>query len=232
MKVALYARVSTEDKGQNPENQLDILRGIAKREGLEVYREYVDYASGKDPNRPQFQMMREAAKRREFEAIYAVRLDRIMRSVTHLNALLQEMKQYRVSLRFSDMVFDYDNPSSMLVFQVLAAIAEWERGIISARTREGLQHAKNQGKKLGRSYRDDLPIQEILSLRNEGASWNQISERYGIPVSTLRDHVKRATENVPPISQGADNGGCNSKAFVYKDPDVRQTAVSRRGSEQ
>ena len=156
MKVALYARVSTEDKGQNPENQLDILRGIAKREGLEVYREYVDYASGKDPNRPQFQMMREAAKRREFEAIYAVRLDRIMRSVTHLNALLQEMKQYRVSLRFSDMVFDYDNPSSMLVFQVLAAIAEWERGIISARTREGLQHAKNQGKKLGRSYRDDL----------------------------------------------------------------------------
>lgn len=198
MKVALYARVSTDDKGQNPENQLDILREMVGREGCEVFEEYVDYASGKDANRPEFKRMLEAAKKKQFDEIWAVRLDRIMRSVTHLNAVLQELKQYHVNLRFTDMSFDYNNPSNMLVFQVLAAIAEWERGIISARTREGLNHARNRGKKLGRDYRDDVPIEEVLVLRSAGASWKEISKKYGVPVSTLRDHVKRVAENVPP----------------------------------
>lgn len=47
-KVALYARVSTDDKGQDPYNQMDIIRPIAERRGYVIVGEYVDYASGRD----------------------------------------------------------------------------------------------------------------------------------------------------------------------------------------
>ncbi len=150
----------------------------------------MDFASGKDGNRPQFKQMREAALKRKFDAILAVRLDRIMRSVTQLNSLVEELSSHGVSLEFTDMSFDYKNPSSMLVFQVIAAIAEWERGIISTRTREGMAHARKKGKHVGRASRDDIPIQEVIKLRNSGASWKDISEKYGIPASTIRDRVK------------------------------------------
>jgi len=57
MQTALYARVSRVDKDQNPENQLLKLRSFAERHQWFVYREYVDYASGAKPSRPQFDDM-------------------------------------------------------------------------------------------------------------------------------------------------------------------------------
>ncbi len=190
MRVALYARVSTDDKGQDPDVQLGILRALAAREGPEVVGEYVDHASGKDGNRPQFKQMREAALKGRFDAIMAVRIDRIMRSVMHLNNLVQELSSHNVSLIFTDMTLDYRNSSSMLVFQVIGAIAEWERGIISTRTREGMANARNKGKHVGKASRDDIPIQDVIDLRKNGASWRDISKKYGIPASTIRDHLK------------------------------------------
>ncbi len=194
MRVALYARVSTDDKGQDPEVQLQILRDLAAREGYEVVGEYVDHASGKDGNRPQFKQMREAALKGRFDAIMAVRIDRIMRSVVHLNTLVQELREKKVSLIFTDMALDYNKSGDMLVFQVIAAIAEWERGIISTRTREGLAHARVKGKHVGRASRDDIPIKDVMDLRRRGASWRDISERFGIPASTIRDRVKRYSQ--------------------------------------
>src|SRR5215470_6562936 len=56
-KIALYARVSTKDKGQDPENQLHILREFAQVQGWKIAHEYVDHVSGKSSDRAQFQQL-------------------------------------------------------------------------------------------------------------------------------------------------------------------------------
>ena len=77
MRVALYARVSTKDKGQDYENQLIQLRAFAKSQGWDVVSEYVDKASGKRSDREQFQKMFAAASRREFDVLLFWSLDRL-----------------------------------------------------------------------------------------------------------------------------------------------------------
>lgn len=191
MKVALYCRVSTEDKGQETGVQLKILKEIADSRGYEIVAVYEDHASGKDPNRPQFKDMMAAARKHQFDAIMAVRIDRIMRSVTHLNNILQELKEYNVQLIFTDMNLDLSNTSNRLIFNIVGSIAEWERQIISVRTKEGLAFAKKEGKALGRTTRDDVPISDVLRMRKEGKGWGTISKELGIPQSTLRDHVSK-----------------------------------------
>ena len=191
MKVALYCRVSTEDRGQDTGVQKKILTELAESRGYEIVAVYEDHASGKDPNRPQFKDMMAAARKHRFDAVMAVRIDRIMRSVTHLNNILQELKEYNVQLIFTDMNLDLSNPSNKLIFNIVGAIAEWERQIISTRTKEGLAFAKKKGKVLGRNRRDDIPLSDILRMRSEGVGWGTISKTLGIPQSTIIDHVRK-----------------------------------------
>lgn len=194
MKVALYCRVSTEDK-QETGVQLRILDLMAKDRGYEVVSIYEDHASGRDPNRPQFKEMMAAARKHKFDAIMAVRIDRIMRSVAHLNYVLQELKEYNVKLVFSDMDLDLSNPNNKLIFDIIGSIAEWERQLLSTRTKEGLAYAREKGKVLGRSRRDDIPISDVLRMRQEGMGWGTISKQLKIPVSTLRDHVSKVNRS-------------------------------------
>ena len=196
MKVALYCRVSTEDRGQDTGVQKKILTELAESRGYEIVAVYEDHASGKDPNRPQFKDMMAAARKHRFDAVMAVRIDRIMRSVTHLNNILQELKEYNVQLIFTDMNLDLSNPSNKLILNIVGAIAEWERQIISTRTKEGLAFAKKKGKVLGRNRRDDVPLSDILRMRSEGMGWGTISKTLGIPQSTIIDHVRKWEKEV------------------------------------
>lgn len=190
-RVALYARVSTLDKGQDPYNQMDIIRGIAERRGYEIVGEFADHASGKDGNRPEWQKVMDLARRHRIDAIMALRLDRVMRSVQHLCRVIEDLKDYRVRLLFSDMEFDPKSPNSVLTINILSSIAQWEREMLSARTREGLDRRRRQGVVLGRRTRTDIPVEDIARMRTEGLSWREIEARTGIPSPTIRAHMKR-----------------------------------------
>jgi DNA invertase Pin-like site-specific DNA recombinase len=65
-RIAIYARVRTKNKGQDPENQLQKLREFAKAQGWEIVREYVDRVAGKTPERTQFKKLSQGASRRQF----------------------------------------------------------------------------------------------------------------------------------------------------------------------
>ena len=79
MKVALYARVSTRDKGQDTENQLSQLRAFVATQGWTVAHEYVDRATGKHSDREQFQRLFEDTSRRKFDLVLFWSLDRFSR---------------------------------------------------------------------------------------------------------------------------------------------------------
>src|SRR5947208_14477785 len=67
LRAGLYARVSTEDRGQDPETQLRPLREYAERRGFVVVGEFVDHASGTTESRPRYQRLLEASRKRELD---------------------------------------------------------------------------------------------------------------------------------------------------------------------
>jgi DNA invertase Pin-like site-specific DNA recombinase len=90
-RVAIYARVSTLDKGQDPETQLLALRAYAARRGFVPASEYVDYASGRRDDRPQYQALLGAARKRHIDVVLVWRYDRFARST---QALVQALNEF------------------------------------------------------------------------------------------------------------------------------------------
>lgn len=150
MRVALYARVSTDDKGQNPETQLSKLRSVAQARNYEIIEEYVDFRSGKDDNRPELKRLLENAKAGKFQLVMVTKLDRMMRSTQNMLSILQRLESWGIAFECSDQEIDTKTPAGRLLFTVLSAIAEFERELISSRVKDGMARAKAEGKHVGR----------------------------------------------------------------------------------
>jgi len=152
MKVALYARVSTKDKGQDTENQLEQLRKFAESQNWPIVREYVDKATGKRSDREQFQQMFEAASRREFDLVLFWSLDRFSREgVLETLNHLQRLQSYGVGYRsFTEQYLDSCGVFKDAVLSILATIAKQERIRISERVTAGLAKARKAGRIGGR----------------------------------------------------------------------------------
>ena len=146
MKVALYARVSTDDKGQNPENQLAALRTRAQREGWEVVREYVDFASGGDSNRPEFQRMLGEAAQRRFDVLLCWKLDRFSREgILHTLTYLERLRKAGVRFVSDTEPFFDTGAAGEVVLAVLAWAGSYERENTSKRIKLAFQRKKNLG---------------------------------------------------------------------------------------
>jgi DNA invertase Pin-like site-specific DNA recombinase len=190
-KVALYARVSTHDKEQDPENQLIKLRDFVERRGWVVYGEFIDMRSGAQSTRPELDRMLKAAKAHWFDAIVIVRIDRLGRSVRNLHNLLAELQHSGVALICTDQDIDTSNPTGKLLFTVLGAVSELELDLIRDRTKDGLARAKAQGKRLGRPP-NPARTDDILRMRREGLSLRQIGQRLGISHQGVKQRLRRA----------------------------------------
>src|SRR5688572_31965755 len=83
-RAALYARVSTDDKGQDPETQLRQLRDYAERRGFTVAAEFVDFASGTRNDRPHYKRLMEVARKRQVDVVLVWCYDRFARSTQAL----------------------------------------------------------------------------------------------------------------------------------------------------
>jgi DNA invertase Pin-like site-specific DNA recombinase len=180
MNVALYGRVSTKDKGQNPEMQLTELREFAVKRGWQIVGEFVDIGvSGSKDHRPQLDAMMRLAQARKVDVIVCWKLDRFGRSLRHLVDALAELKAVGcafVSLRDN---LDLTTPAGRMMFHVIGAMAEFERELIRERVKAGLAHARSKGQRLGRPKikRDrDKDAKIIRQMRAEGDSYGEIAE--------------------------------------------------------
>jgi len=142
---ALYARVSTEE--QHPEIQIDLLKKYAESHGIHVVKVYVDRVSGVKSSRPALNDMLFDMRKGLFSCIIIYKLDRLGRSLQHLINICEELNHKNIDLIVTSQNIDTRTPSGKLLFHILGAIAEFERELISERTRMGLKHAKNVGKR-------------------------------------------------------------------------------------
>ncbi len=203
MRVALYARVSTLN-GQHPEMQLSELREYAARRGWKIVGEFVDEGvSGSKESRPQLNRLMAEARRRRFDAVLCWKIDRFGRSLKHLVNALADLDAYGVAFVSLKDNLDLSTPSGRLMFQIIGAMAEFERALCQERVRAGLKNARANGKTLGRP-RTMVDAAQIASLRASGASWQRISQQLGIGVGTACRALQQASKN--PAESAAVSG--------------------------
>src|SRR2546426_11634121 len=193
-RVAIYARVSTVDKGQDPETQLVGLREYATRRGFELVGEYVDYASGRRDDRPHYRRLMEAARKRHLDIVLVWRYDRFARSTQALVQALQEFQRLRVDFISYQENIDTTTPQGELIFTVMASLAQFERALISERVKAGMARAKAQGKPISRAPIAEELQARIAALYAEGCSIHQISKQLGIGYGTAWNYVQHAKE--------------------------------------
>jgi DNA invertase Pin-like site-specific DNA recombinase len=202
MRVALYARVSTLN-GQHPEMQLAELREYASRRGWQAVGEYTDEGvSGSKESRPQLNRLMADVHRRKFEVVLVWKIDRFGRSLKHLVNSLADLDAYGVAFVSLRDNLDLSTPSGRLMFQIIGAMAEFERALIQERVRAGLKSARARGRRLGRP-RVAVDAAQIVQLRASGASWSEISQQLGIGVGTAHRAYQQASKNptnLPPAS--------------------------------
>lgn len=155
MKVAIYARVSKDN--QDIVSQETICKEYCERAGHEVFAIYQDDGiSGMKTSRPAFNRLMDDMRHYKFRGVVVTKLDRMGRSLQHLLSIIDEMRLKGVHLIVITQNIDTTTSQGIFQLQVLGAFAEFERNIISERTKEGLRFSKNRGK-VGKRGPDKKP---------------------------------------------------------------------------
>lgn len=145
MKVAIYARVSTEE--QTLSTQINICREWVEKNDHEIFKVYADVISGTKSSRPFFNKLLDDLRHYNFRMVVVTKLDRLGRSLQHIISVLDEFKVKSVEFVAVTQNINTSSATGRLQWQIMGAFAEFEREIISERTKEGLRYAKNVGKR-------------------------------------------------------------------------------------
>jgi DNA invertase Pin-like site-specific DNA recombinase len=192
MRVAIYARVSTKDKGQDIENQLHQLREFAERHGT-IYKEYTDQESGGKAERAEFKTLLLEAYQKKFDLVVFWRLDRFSREGALATLrYLKELKDHGVNYKsFTEPYLDSLGPFGDVIVSMLATIAAQDLIKISENTKAALAKKKAAGVKLGTPSKSQEQIAQIRRLKSGGMSNYAIGKSMGISASTVAKYLAR-----------------------------------------
>jgi DNA invertase Pin-like site-specific DNA recombinase len=156
LKVALYARVSTNDRDQNPETQLRPLREhVGTLSEIVIVGEFVDKASADDlRGRRAWRSLLELALKRDLDLIVVWRLDRAFRSVVDGATTLQTLRSAGCGIRsLQEPWIDTTTPIGEAMYHITIAWAQLEKRQLTERVKAGMDRARAEGKNLGRPVR-------------------------------------------------------------------------------
>lgn len=176
-----YARVSTDDQN------LHLQRDALEKAGCQVI--YEDKASGKSTERPELEVCLKAL--RSGDTLVVWRLDRLGRSLGDLVKLVTTLEEQKIGFESLQEKIETTSASGKLVFHVFAALAEFERNLISERTRAGLKAARARGRLGGRKPKlKQKDIREIKALlKDPNIPVSDIAKRFGVSRTTIYNRV-------------------------------------------
>jgi DNA invertase Pin-like site-specific DNA recombinase len=194
-RIAIYARVSTGDKGQDPGSQLLQLRRWCESMGYPVVGEYVEHESGAKAagQRREYARLFADAARRKFDMVLVWALDRFSRAgMASTIADLQRLNSYGVAFHsYSEPHLSTDNELVRdVLLAVLSSLAKLERQKISERTRAGLERARANGKRLGRPQLSARKQEKLRMALDARQSWHAASLETRIPYSTVKKYAR------------------------------------------
>lgn len=190
--MALYARVSTTDKGQDVALQLIELQNYATQRGWSATA-YVDQGiSGAMSRRPALDDLLAAARRRKIDVVVVWRLDRLGRSLSHLLHILNEFETVGVAFVSLKEAIDMTTATGRLMAQLLGAFAEFEREIIRERVRAGIENARRKGVKIGRKGISTAEKERVLEafLANPEFSVRALARETGVSASSVHRIIR------------------------------------------
>ena len=200
MRVALYFRVSTEDQTTEPQ-RLELL-AYCERRGWADVTEFTDVISGAKFARAGLDAMMAGIRKHAFDVLVCVKMDRLGRSLAHLAQLLGEIQTHGVAFIATSQGIDTtsSNPAATLQMHVLMVVAEFEKAIISERTKAGLAVARarlaSEGRGLGRIRREWTAAERDLIQTWEGTVAG-LAKALGCSVGKAHATL-RACEEVAP----------------------------------
>jgi DNA invertase Pin-like site-specific DNA recombinase len=190
MRVALYARVSTKDKGQDTENQLHQLRAFAEQHGT-IYQVYTDQESGGKADRTEFKHLLLAAYQQKVDLVVFWRLDRFSREGALATLrYLKELKDHGVNYKsFTEPYLDSLGPFGDVIVSMLATIAAQDLIKISENTKAALAKKKAAGVQLGTPSKSTEIIVQVRQLKASGASNQAIARGLKMAPSTVAKYL-------------------------------------------
>ena len=194
MRAIGYVRVSTEEQalmGVSLDAQEEKIRAYCVAKEWDLIRVVRDSGfSAKDLNRPGIQEIISGCKRKEFDVVVILKLDRLTRSVKDLGYLVEDVFQ-KNDVAFSSLQDNFDTATAngRMVMNILATLAQWERDIISERTRDAMQFMKKDLKLIGAipfgydcsngslsiNPEEAIVVQKMAALRKKGRSYQKIA---------------------------------------------------------
>jgi DNA invertase Pin-like site-specific DNA recombinase len=191
-----YMRVSKADGSQTTDLQRDALMAA----GLDADSLYEDRASGKKDDRPQLAACLKALRHEDTLVVW--KLDRLGRDLRHLVNIVHGLTERGIGLKVltgQGAAIDTTTASGKLVFGIFAALAEFERELISERTLAGLASARARGRNGGRPYKM-TPAKlrlAMVSMGKPGTKVGDLCAELGITRQTLYRHVSPTGELRP-----------------------------------
>jgi DNA invertase Pin-like site-specific DNA recombinase len=190
MRVAIYARVSTKDKGQDTENQLHQLRAFAEQHGP-IYKVFTDQESGGKADRTEFKTLLLEAYQQKFDLVVFWRLDRFSREGALATLrYLKELKDHGVNYKsFTEPYLDSLGPFGDVIVSMLATIAAQDLIKISENTKAALAKKKAAGVQLGAPTKTVDVIAQVRQLKASGASNQAIARALKMSPSTVAKYL-------------------------------------------
>lgn len=191
MTVFGYARVSTDD--QSHDGQVDELIGA----GVSPDRIVSEKVSGgvMAEARPGLSDLLDRLE--EGDTLTVTKLDRIGRDAPDTLGLIRDLRARGVGVRILALGADTSGPAGTLILGVLASVAEWERAIISERTKDGLAAARRRGRVGGRRHvLSPSAREEVAKAHGQGQSVSEIAKRYRVDRATIYRALKTADRPV------------------------------------
>lgn len=183
-KVAIYARVSTSNKGQDLNTQLLPLKKYCKDKKRDIVQVYTDIMSWTKESRPSLNSLLDDAKEQKFDTVLVFRFDRISRSTKQLIDLLEKFRKLNISFISLNENIDTTTPTGAMMFTIIAAFAKFERDIISERVKFWIQKARSNWKQIGRK-KIDVNDNMVILHHNEGLSIRNIAQMMNISKSKV-----------------------------------------------
>jgi len=184
LRVGLYARVSTHDQQTLP-LQIRAMREYAAQRNWIIAAQIKEVGSGASQRELRATLIA-AARRREIDVVLVWRLDRWGRSVADLVSTLQELQHLGVGFVSLTEALDLTTPAGRAMAGLLSVFAEFERDILRERVRVGLDHARQQGKRLGRPPSVVHNALEARTLHRQGISKSEIARQLEISRTSVR----------------------------------------------
>lgn len=188
---AVYLRVSTEN--QSIEMQLHAIKQFLQIKGITNYQIYQDEGeSGSKTSRPALNKLLNDVNQGKVELLCVYKLDRLFRSLSHLISTLKHLSDKNVLFVSVTESMDLSTAHGRLMMQLIGAFAEFERNLVSQRTKAGLAHARANGVKFGAPEKISLETRvKVLDLRQAGLSYNRIAKECSISNCMAHRIVKK-----------------------------------------